>query len=110
MNVEEVFKQAALSGHICELKDKEGRIRVAEPYMIFTTSLGLRCFAVVQLSGYSTDPADFPNWRNIPVHEITSVKILNEKFKIREDYQPANERSYPQPHFGLKGLSNFKKY
>lgn len=101
MNIEEEFKKAALSRHLCELTDTEGRKRIVQPYIVFTSSQGHRHFAVVQLEGYSSDPSDFPNWRNIPIYEIASVKIRKEKFTPRPDYNPNNRSVYYDVHFRI---------
>lgn len=101
MKVEEEFKKAALSRHLCELTDSQGRKRIVQPYMIFTSSQDHRHLAVVQIAGYSSDPADFPNWRNIPVDEVERVRLLKEKFQVRPDYNPGNRSVYHEVHFRI---------
>jgi hypothetical protein len=101
VNIEEQFKKAALSRHLCELTDTEGRKRIVQPYIIFTSSQGHRHFAVVQVEGYSSDPGDFPNWRNIPMNDIVAVKVLKDRFVPRSDYNPNNKSVYCDVHFKI---------
>lgn len=95
MNIEDIFRRAAEKNKRCILYDKFGNERMAEPYGIFITANGIRCFCVYQTEGYS-ESGDLPDWRNIPVEDCTDIKVTKEYFEIQSDYNPLNKTMYPE--------------
>src|SRR4051812_39217100 len=97
--LEKSFAEAAEARRWIEVTDKEGRKRVVEPYIIFSTPAKIRHLAVIQQSGYTSRPPKFPDWRNLPVSEIASLKVLDKTFEKSIAYNPFNKKVYHQLHF-----------
>jgi hypothetical protein len=60
-------------------------------------SLILKIFAVIvfQTEGYSAS-GDLPEWRNIHVTSIESIKPKVKKFNVRADFAPDLKHFYPE--------------
>lgn len=97
---EENYIRAAAALSICELTDNSGNTRIIEPYMVFTTSKQTRSFHCYQLSGYS-ESTRTEGWKNIPVDTIASAQVTDDGFVQRAEYNPFNEKLFPQVHFSI---------
>lgn len=95
MHIHEEFVQAMQDVCICLLKDNADRPRIVEPYGIFITKKQRPMYCCYQLGGYS-EKNDIPNWRNVPVDQISTVEITTRSFRIRKEFNPGNKNVYFQ--------------
>lgn len=100
MTIEQIFKDSAVKRRLCELTDKAGNKRTVAPHGIFSVSGGTRQFCCFQYSGYS-ESGGLPNWRNFHVDNIAGIKILQESFAKRKDFNFGNKQVYPHWHFHI---------
>lgn len=96
---EAVFRQAALTHHKVLIQDKNGKIRLMEPYLIYKSQDGKKLFSFFQTEGYSSSD-QLPGWRNLAAEQIAKLKILKEKFIPRSEYNPDSSR-YHQITFAI---------
>ncbi len=96
----EAFIEAGESLMICELIDSQGRKRIVEPYMVYHTSTGKYAYHCFQLSGYSFSGNTY-EWKNPLVDSISSVKMLDESFEQRREYNPFNFKKFPRVTFSV---------
>ena len=98
--LEQTFKEAADKRRLCELTDRTGNSRIVAPHGIFLTSGNIKQFCCFQYSGFSAS-GGLPNWRNIHIDNISRVKILQEPFTKRKDFNVDNKQVYPHWHFNI---------
>lgn len=98
--MEASFIKAAEQRKRIELVDNLGRRRIAEPYMIYTTSKGKRCFHMYQIEGYSKRNK-IEEWKNPETAEFALITVLQSSFAIRPQYNPDNVKMFPVIHFRL---------
>ena len=96
--IEETFKKAADKRRLCEMTDITGNKRIVAPHGIFSTSEGTKQLCCFQYSGFS-ESGGLPNWRNFHIDNITGIKILQERFTKRKDFNVDNKQVYPHWHF-----------
>lgn len=97
---ESIFVQAGEARCLCELTDSAGNTRIVEPYMVYTTSKQTRSYHCYQLSGFS-ESTRTEGWKNIPVDTIASVTVSDDSFEQRTEYNPFNEKQFPEVHFSI---------
>ncbi len=100
MNPEQLFIKAAEERKRCTLFDSVKRARVIEPYMVYQTSKGKRCFHFFQIEGYS-ESQQSTGWKNPEVHTFVEVVIEEDTFSIRGEYNPFNMKMFPRVYFAL---------
>jgi hypothetical protein len=98
--IENAFQLAATGGNIIELIDGNGRRRIVEPYMIYTTGKGKRCFHCYQLDGFS-ESGNSIGWKNPEIESFRNATILDGAFAIRREYNPGNSKMFPDIHFRI---------
>jgi hypothetical protein len=105
--VEGRFKEAAKRLLLCELTGDDGHTRVVEPYMIYESQLGQRMFHCYQVGGHSQSGQP-KNWKNLPIANIKTVQITGKPFRVRRDYNPANQSHFPKIHFAVPKVASGK--
>jgi hypothetical protein len=96
---ESVFMKSANLHRQCELTDAQGNRTVVEPYAIFTSAKGRRCYRC-----YVISPAVDPNvgpWANPEVASVANVQMVEGTFQIRAAYDPFDKQLFPMMHFSL---------
>ena len=93
--IHEEFIQAMENLHLCTLYGKDGKTRLVEPYGVFLTQQNHVMYCCYQLGGY-TGSGNLPNWRNVPVSEVTSVEISSRTFRKQASFNPHNKDVYYQ--------------
>lgn len=97
------FMKAGNLGKLCELIDKDGLAALVEPYAIYTSSRGRRrlyCYQVSEPKG----------WRSVDPAQIAAVRIRDEKFSPRPDYDPFDKSQFPMMHFSIPTLDGRQRW
>ena len=97
MSLIETLCQSILKLDVVELQDNQGRKRVVEPYIVYTSSKGKVCLHCYQLSGHSESGAP-TGWKNPQLASLKSVRSLGRTFTKRSEYNPDNQRRFPNIH------------
>ena len=103
MAVEVAFMKAGNLARVCELTDAEENIWLIEPYAVYTSSRGRRSLWYYQL--------DAPEgWKDPEVRFVRRVKMLEEKFTVRADYDPFDKNRFPIMHFSIPGKDGRQRW
>lgn len=96
---ESVFMKSANLHRACELTDATGNKTLVEPYAIFTSAKGRRCFRVFVLS-----PVPEPGtsaWTAPETASITAVTMTEQAFETRPKWDPFDKELLPMVHYAL---------
>lgn len=89
MTAEAQLSQAIQSRQIVEL-DYEGQgLRKVEPYVLYESSEEQLLLSAYQISGYSAHGEPI-GWKMFAVERLTSVRVLSETFRPRDEYNPGH--------------------
>ena len=86
------IKQAITNKKIIEFF-YDGKQRIVEPYLIGTTSTGKQSLRAYQIGGHSN--SKMPSWKMFSIMKISNVKVTENTFSKRSDYNP-NDRGMNQ--------------
>lgn len=79
------IKQAITNKKIIEFF-YDGKQRIVEPYLIGTTSTGKQSLRAYQIGGHSN--SKMPSWKLFTIMKISNVKVTENTFSKRSDYNP----------------------
>jgi hypothetical protein len=99
MSLEATFIKAGNLQRLCELSTPEGSRFVVEPYMIFTSGKKRRSYRYYERS--SNVPDSEPGWRSTEARYISGIKLLDESFELRKDYDPFDKAEFPVVHHSI---------
>ncbi|MBI3679965.1 MAG: hypothetical protein HY235_06155 [Acidobacteria bacterium] len=94
MNADAVFMKAGNLRRLCELTDNEGRTVQVEPYAIFTSAEGRRCCLYFELG-------EQEGWRTTEQRYVQSMRLLEETYSARRDYEPFDSIRFPFVHYAV---------
>ncbi len=97
MPADTVFMKSGNLLRVCELTDTDGNAARIEPYLIFTSGRNRRCCHYYQLS----EPA---GWKTTELRFVASVRMLEERFLQRKEYDPFDKERFPLVHFSVPTL------
>jgi hypothetical protein len=93
-SVERALRKAIEERRVVCLVDRDGRVRVVEPHVLFETKAGVRQIEGYQRSGDSRT-GGLPDWRHFALEEIHAVTVSEEVFTPQPSFNPANQRMFP---------------
>jgi hypothetical protein len=93
-SVEVALRRAIEGRRVVSLVDREGRVRMVEPHMLFETKAGVRQVAVYQRSGESRT-GGLPAWRHFALEDIHAMTVSEEVFSPQPSFNPSNHRMFP---------------
>jgi len=79
------IKQAITNKKIIEFF-YDGKQRIVEPYLIGTTTTGKQSLRAYQIGGHSN--SGIPSWKMFTIMKISSVKVTDNAFSKKSDYNP----------------------
>lgn len=100
MDVEARFIEAARHRRLVRLVERTGEVREVEPYLVFVAPKGQRRLHFYQVRGDSRS-AQPQGWKVTDLERVHEADVLGESFSPRGDYNPFNERLFPQVVFAL---------
>ena len=86
------IKQAITNKKIIEFF-YDGKKRIVEPYLIGNTTTGKQSLRAYQIGGNSN--SKIPSWKIFTIVKISNVKVTENTFSKRSDYNP-NDRGMNQ--------------
>jgi hypothetical protein len=93
-SVEGALRRAIEERRVVCLVDRDGRLRIVEPHVLFETKAGVRQIEVYQRSGDSRT-GGLPDWRHVALEDIHAVIVSEEGFTPQPSFNPANHRMFP---------------
>lgn len=94
MSAETVFMKAGNLRRLCEITASDGSTIQAEPYAIFTSPRNKHCYLCYQL----TEPQ---GWKELESRLVKAVKLQQDGFKPRPDYDPFDKNRFPVMHYSV---------
>ena len=101
MAVEETFIEAARHRRLVRLAQRTGEVREVEPYMVFVSAGGQRRLHFYQHRGDSRSRQS-RGWKCMEMDKIEEAEVLGESFAPRDDYNPFNEKLFPEVVFAIE--------
>jgi hypothetical protein len=95
MTVKQTLCEAIASRHLVTLtrgNDPKGSQRTGAPHILFDSTTGQECVAFFQTEGY-TSSGGLPQWRNVPLENIETVQVHDERQFVPE---LSFNRTHPQ--------------
>src|SRR6266852_395638 len=89
----QILKAGILGRRLLDLTYDGTQLRHVEPYVLYEDSAGGLFVAVFQLWGQSRS-GETSGWRALKFQRITSMRLMEETFTPREDFNPADRSNY----------------
>jgi len=84
---------------VCEVTLAGGSKVTVEPYAIFTSPKKRRHYLWFRTS--RSDPDDRPAWESPDASSVKLIRLTEDSFKIRRDYDPFDKEKLPVVHFSV---------
>jgi hypothetical protein len=98
MPAESIFMKGGNLRRLCEVKFRDGKTAIVEPYVIYTGENKRHLFLWYQLS---SDPPEDAGWRSPEAAYVVSAKLLDQTFQPRPEYDPFDRKKYPVMHYSI---------
>ncbi|MBL8234161.1 MAG: hypothetical protein JNL98_37040 [Bryobacterales bacterium] len=98
MAAESVFMKGGNLRRLCEVTFRDGKTALVEPYAIYTAETKRRLYLWYQIS---SDPPEEPGWSTPEAANITAVRLREETFAPRPQYDPFDRKKYPVMHYSI---------
>ena len=85
--VEPVVIDAARRQRLVSLADREGRVRIVAPHLVFRAKDGGRRLHLWQVGGHSSGHVP-TGWKTVNPDDFAAAEILDAEFTAQEDYNP----------------------
>ncbi|MCC6365669.1 MAG: hypothetical protein IT165_19320 [Bryobacterales bacterium] len=97
MSIEAVLMKAGNLRRLCEATLDDGAVLTVEPYAIYTARTKRRHFLWFQVA--SSKPGENAGWRQPEAASVKSVKMCEESFRPRPEYDPFDREKLPVVHY-----------
>jgi hypothetical protein len=84
---------------VCEVKLADGSTVTVEPYAIFTSPRKLRHYLWFRTGG--SNPDEGPGWQSPEASLVASVRLGEQSFTVRRDYDPFDKGKFPVVHHSI---------
>lgn len=98
MSIDTVFMKGGNLHRVCEATLADGSVLMVEPYAIYTSRDKRHHFLWFQLS---SGPASDPGWKHPEVSSVASMKLGQESFETRRDYNPFDNETFPLVQYSI---------
>ncbi len=98
MSADAMFMKGGNLHRVCEVTLADGRNLIVEPYAIYTTRSKRRHFLWFQRG---SRPGEDSGWKHQEVSSVATVKLRDESFQTRLDYNPFDSEIFPVVQYAI---------
>ncbi|HXP89256.1 MAG TPA: hypothetical protein VN841_31340 [Bryobacteraceae bacterium] len=99
MSLDATFMKGGNLLRVCDVTLADGKTARVEPYAIYTSPKRRRHYLWFQIG--SSDPDEAPGWKSPEASAVASVRLAQETFTVRRDYDPFDKQKLPVVHYSV---------